>query len=250
MDIPIELGDQLRRGNVLLFCGAGISLSEGGLPSGWQLAQELAQRIGLETLGATLPEVAQTYEQKIGRHSLVDYIINRIDQREITPLRTHQLIAALPFKLIVTTNWDNLQEEALRQARKPFVKIVRDTDVPYHDELKVLLVKLHGTLEQADSLVVTSDDYEDVFARMPVVTNVVRSYFATKTILFVGFGLADADFKHLYREIERHLGKHTRRAYAVQLHPQALIVDYWQRKNLQVIAADAATFLAQIADVQ
>jgi hypothetical protein len=40
-------------------------------------------------------------------------------------LHTHQLIAALPFNKVITTNWDNLLEEALRRARQPFVKSSR-----------------------------------------------------------------------------------------------------------------------------
>ena len=48
MQIPLELTEQLQKGNVVLFCGAGISTSPDGLPTGGQLAQELAERAGLE----------------------------------------------------------------------------------------------------------------------------------------------------------------------------------------------------------
>ena len=37
----------------------------------------------------------------------------------------------------------------------------------YVDEEKVTLVKLHGTVDQKDTIVVTGDDYYDVFARLP-----------------------------------------------------------------------------------
>ena len=74
MDIPQELLEQIGKGNVVLFCGAGISISEGGIPSGNQLARELAQRAGLGDVGTmSLPEVAQNYELKRGRQSLIAY---------------------------------------------------------------------------------------------------------------------------------------------------------------------------------
>lgn len=76
----------------------------------------------------------------------------------------------------------------------------------------------------------------------------MRSYFATKTLIFLGFGLADEDFKRLYHEVVRHLGKHKRRAYAVQLDPSPLTVKYWLQKNVQVIAADATAFLEALRD--
>ena len=249
MNIPRELLEQLRKGNVVLFCGAGISMSEGGLPSGRQLARELAQRARLGDVGGmTLPEVAQAYELEMGHQSLIAYITSRTDDPRYVPLCTHHLIATLPFKQIITTNWDNLLEEALRQAGRPFVKVVRDSGIAYADEEKALLIKLHGSIEQKDTIVITGDDYYDVFARLPETANLVRSYFATRTVLFLGFGLADQDFKRLYHEVVRHLGKHKRRAYAVQLDPAPLTVKYWQQKNVQVIAADATAFLETLRE--
>lgn len=244
VNISRELIEQICKGNVVLFCGAGISISEGGIPSGSQLVLELAQRANLGDLGSmSLPEVAQAYELEMGTQSLIAYVTERVDDPRYTPLRTHHLIAALPFMRIITTNWDNLLEEALRQARKFFVKVVRDSEVPFTDEEKVLLIKLHGSAEQKDTIVITGDDYYEVFARLPQVANLVQSFFATKTLLFLGYGLADEDFKRLYLEVVRHLGKHKRRAYAVQLNPTPLMVKYWEKKNVQVIAADATTFL-------
>ena len=249
LSIPQELIEQLKKGNVVLFCGAGISVSEGGLPSGGQLARELAERAGEPKLAkAPLPEVAQAYELKMGHQSLIEYIANRIDDPRYIPLRTHQLIADLPCTKIVTTNWDRLLEKAMDQAVKPVVKVVRDSDVAYADEAKVLLVKLHGSVEQKDSIIITGDDYYDVFARLLGTANLVRAYFTTKTILFLGFGLADDDFKRLYYEVVRRIGVHQRRAYAVQLDPDEWTTKYWEKKNVQIIAADATMFLEALAD--
>jgi len=247
LPIPLELIEQVERGNVVLLCGAGISASEGGLPSGWQLAKELAQRSGQDNIaGLTLPEVAQAYELELGHHSLITYLVDRIDNPRFLPLPTHQLIAELPFNSIITTNWDNLLEEAFRHAHKPFIKVVQDADVAFADSRKTLLVKLHGSVEQRDSIVVVGDDFYRVFARLPETTNLMQSYFATRTILFLGFGLADEDFKRLYLEVGDHLGRHKRRAYAVQINPKPVTIKYWQEKNVEVIVADAADFLAAL----
>jgi hypothetical protein len=54
------------------------------------------------------------------------------------------------------------------------------------------------------------------------------------------------DFKRLYHEVVRHLGRHKRRAYAVQLRPRDLDVKYWEQKNVQVINVDATEFLKEI----
>jgi hypothetical protein len=244
--IPIELSEQVGRGNAVLLCGAGISVSRDGLPSGHQLALELAQRSGQPDLEGSLPAVAEAYELQFGHHSLISYLIERIGNPRFSPLLTHQLIAELPINVIITTNWDNLLEEALRQARKPFAKVVQDVDISYADQDKTLLVKLHGSVEQKDSIVVANDDFYNVFARLPETTNLIRGYFATRTLLFLGFGLADEDFKRLYLEVIRNLGRHKRRAYAVQLNPDLSTTKYWQEKNVEVIGVDAADFLTAL----
>ncbi len=242
--IPQELVEQMQRNNVILFAGAGISMGEGGLPSGHQLAQELAQRGDLgEVTCMSLPEVAQRYELKRGHQSLIEYISRTIDEPQYAPLRTHELIAALSFNKIITTNWDNLLEQAIRGRGKGLVQVVRDSDIGFLDEPKVGLIKLHGSIGQKDSIIVTGDDYYDMFARLPDVATLVQSYFATKTILFLGYGLGDEDFKRLYYEVVRHIGRHKRRAYAVQLHPDDFAIKYWERKSVEVIAADATDFL-------
>ncbi len=242
--IPPELLEQMQRGNIVLFCGAGISVSEGGIPTGTQLAQELAGRCGLDsTTGMSLPEIAQVYELQFGHHSLIALIAGWIDDPRHQPLRAHRLIAVLPFQCIITTNWDTLLEQALEQARTPFIKVVRDSEVAYADQSRVLLIKLHGSIEQKDSIVVTGDDYYGVFARLPETLHVVQSYIATRTLLFLGYSLEDNDFKRLYLEMTRHLGKHGRRAYAVQIHPPPVAIQYWQEKNVHIIGADVTDFL-------
>jgi hypothetical protein len=248
MSIPSGLIEQLKTGNVVLFCGAGISTSEGGIPGARQLAQKLAQRAELRDVGGmSLPEVAQVYETKMGHQSLIAFIAEQIEGAGQSPLSTHRLIASLPFKIIITTNWDALLEEALRLAGKRIAKVVRDSDVAFFDESKVTVIKLHGSVDQKDTIVITGDDYYEVFARLPETANLVRSYFATKTLLFLGYGLADEDFKRMFREVEQHLGRHMRRAYAVQLDPRQNSIDYWRQKNVEVIAADATEFLEDLS---
>lgn len=245
--IPLELFEQVERGNLVLFCGAGISTSEDGLPSGWQLAQELVQRSGQNQLqGANLSVAAEAYELTRGHNSLIAYLVDRIDNPRFLPLPTHRLIAALPFKLIITTNWDNLLEEALREASKQFIKVVQDVDIAFADNDKILLVKLHGSIEQKDSIVVAPEDYFHIFARLPETTNLVRSYFATKTVLFLGFGLADDDFRPLYFEVVRNLGRHKRRAYAVQLETTLIARKAWEQRNVEIIVSNAVDFLTAL----
>jgi len=184
----------------------------------------------------------------MGHQSLIDYIVRRFQQPGLLPLETHRLVAGLPVLRIITTNWDNLQEEALHMQSKPLVKVVEDHELAFFDSGKVLLVKLHGSVERPNSIVVTGDDYYDVFDRLPESSNLLRTLLATQTLLFLGFALADQDFRLLHHQVVRAMGRHKRRAYAIQRRPSRATREYWLDKNVQVIAADVSDFLRAVHD--
>ncbi len=273
--IPLELAEELAKGNVILFCGEGISTGVGqfqlkrqqgmknrnlkasfeipvqdaifkgadGLPDHYKLAQALTQDADLGDAGSrSLPEVAQSYQVKMGRNRLLNKIVQWVKyDQPYKPLPAHHLIASLPFKRIITTNWDELLERALEQANTPCIRVVTDAEVPFVKD--ITLIKLHGSLERPESLIITSNDYFDVFARSPEITRLVGSYFATQTILFLGFSLTDPDFRQLYREVTRHVGQLKRRAYAIQPNPDPLLVKEWEQNNVQLINAGVIEFL-------
>lgn len=243
--VPPELIEQLQRSNVVLFTGAGLSVSA-GLPSGQQLVQELAQRQP-EVAGRPFPEAMQAYQLLRSRQSLLDYLMHRIDDPAIPPGRAHHLIAALPLTRVFTTNWDTLQETAWRQARKRVTLVVRDNELAYTDAQTIQLVKMHGTITQPDSIVVTEDDYLDFFDRRPQIAQALGHYAATQTLLFLGYSLSDPDFKRIMAEVGRRVGREMRRSYAVQLHPNPLDVRNWEGKNVQVIDAELTAFLDELA---
>jgi hypothetical protein len=60
--------------------------------------------------------VAQYYADTMAKADLLEYVCQRIREARREPMATHQLIAALPVKIIVSTNYDCLIEEALKAA--------------------------------------------------------------------------------------------------------------------------------------
>ena len=81
-DIPLELSEQMGRGNVVLFVGAGLSIGA-GLPGWDELIEPLAQRIGYS--GGDLLKAAQFYENRMGRNALVSHLRDRLDTTTIEP---------------------------------------------------------------------------------------------------------------------------------------------------------------------
>nr|NIO72641.1 hypothetical protein [Anaerolineae bacterium] len=248
LTIPKNLVEQLCKGNCVLFVGAGISMGEGGLPGGGQLAQELAQRCDYPGDDLSLPRVAQYYADTIDKADLLQYVCQRIREARREPMETHQLIAALPFKIIVSTNYDCLIERALEAAGRPFNVIVTDKQVGAWDEGVVNLLKIHGCVTQWESMVITEDDYWEFFERRPEIATNLRAEAARRSLLFVGHGLGDDDFNRIYLQVTRNLAEFRHKSYAVQLHPNPVDVHRWEKKKLEIIPADAAEFLSALRE--
>jgi hypothetical protein len=248
LTIPKNLVEQLRKGNCVLFVGAGISMGEGGLPGGGQLAQELAGCCDYPGDDFSLPRVAQYYADTIDKGDLLQYVCQRIREARQEPMETHQLIAALPFKAIVSTNYDCLIERALEAAGKLSNVIVTDKQVGSWDEGKVNMLKIHGCVTQWESIVITEDDYWEFFERRPEIATNLRAEAARRSLLFVGHGLRDDDFNRIYLEVTRNLGEFRHKSYAVQLDPNRADVIRWEKKKLQIIPADAAGFLRALSE--
>ncbi|MCP4540109.1 MAG: SUMF1/EgtB/PvdO family nonheme iron enzyme [Chloroflexi bacterium] len=252
---PRQLLDHLNRGDCVLFVGD--ALDEEGSQSA-RLASLLVDACGahcefckengkcLRPHNCTVPltRAAQLYESRNNRQALLDFVIRQADNAS-SPGPIHSALAALPVRVIVTTATDDRLEEALRRAGRPYLNVVRDADVPFDDPDRVQLIRLHGTVSQPDSLVLTEDDAADLFARLPTVTKILQGHFASKTLLFVGYGLSDPHFLTLYRQVTGPIARYRRLAYGVQWPPDPLAVDRWRGK-VQLIEAQALPFLAKL----
>jgi len=153
-------------------------------------------------------------------------------QRERTPADPHAVLAAQPIPVFVTAGQHNLLSEALRAAGKdPMVEFCRwnedVADLPsiYDDEPdyqpsaeRPLVFHLFGILDEADSLVLTEDDYYDFLIRVSrdveLIPLAVREALADTALLFLGFRLEDRAFRVLYRSLMQQEGRGRRRKYA------------------------------------
>ncbi|MEV0754549.1 SIR2 family protein [Streptosporangium sp. NPDC050280] len=245
--IPLELVESVQSGDVVAFCGAGLS-ALGGLPTGSQLARALASRLDdFDGNPDDLTEVSTTYSALRGRHALLSFLLDRVEHVPAAPTGTHRTLCGQPFAAFVSTNWDHFIEQSLSSLGIAHSVVVTDSELPFVRSGSVPVLKIHGTLTRPDTIVVTDRDYYDLFSAQPGIASVLNGYFATKTLLFLGYGLNDPDFKRLYYTLGRRFGPLQRRAYAIQLRPAATAVSVWREQRLDVIDRDAKEFAAELA---
>lgn len=189
---------------LVLFIGAGVS-SDAGVP-GWQAL--------LDSIRPKLPKDQQKLLQKVdlrdqaaliqaeigGREKFLDRITKTLQQHQRIGL-THALLASLGVRQAVTTNYDQLYEQAHDHRSAGIGE--RLTVLPYGRvaENSPWLLKLHGCISQPDHIVITRSDYLRLARERSALFGIVQALLLTKHLLFVGYSLADDDFHRLVEEI-------------------------------------------------
>ena len=239
--IDRELLQLFERREVVLFVGSDLSTSS-GLPS-WidiirPLAQSLQARWPSDDLDVTpdhLLSVAQYYENQQGRNALINHLRLSLDAFGIQPSAISQLVSALPVKIIFTSNYDGLLEQALRQAGLPFDVIVDESEMAFWSEDRVQVVKLCGDLSRPQSLVVTKNDFNTYLTTHPRIAERLRGTLEIKTPLFLAYSLHDPFFNYIWDNIGLSFGALRRRGYAALFERDPLELENFQRRGIHVI---------------
>ncbi|MDX1521725.1 MAG: SIR2 family protein [Anaerolineae bacterium] len=192
----------------------------------------------------SFPEAAQVFENEFGRNTLVQFVKDRLEALDDQPRSIHRLIAKLEVcHVLVTTGVDQRLEQAFAQIGRPLDVVVGNKEVPFVDDRKTQLYKLRGSIDRIESLVLTENDYETFFENQTSLSIVLQSYLARKTVLFVGYDLADPNFKQLYRKVTAPLDGYARRAYAFGAVPTNRVAHWCKYQGIEVIEVPATAFV-------
>jgi hypothetical protein len=240
MNIPPEIANQFARGDGALFVGAGLSLGA-GLP-GWAalirpLAEAVGYRLPAEDALITadhLLTAAGHYANQRGLNALIRYLNDKLDTRR-PPTAVHRILAALPVNAIFTTNYDDLIERALSEAGKRRIVIVSETELAFWSEDSVQVVKLCGSLDRPQSLVITKSQFNTYAAEHPRLAERLRTTLESKTALFLGYSLQDPFFNQIWDNIGLNFGDLRRFGYAVLFDADPLETDDLKRRGIQVV---------------
>jgi NAD-dependent SIR2 family protein deacetylase len=255
--LPQELIDALLSQSCVPFLGAGFSV-EAGVITARDLSIELCNRLGYR-IGENVPLSisAALFESVKSTHALRQYLVRRIQETGTKPGQCHRILADLLrqglFTTVISTNWDNLLEQAC-QLDFDMKTILHDTTLPYLGGHKAVVIKYHGSVDRAASLVVTDQDAQDFLDGQRGVVTKLQAVMQENTIVFIGFSLSDHDFRRIHYEVRRICGRHGRRWFLVCPKPdgtssadwQLECLHYWKPQNVEVIPVRASVFLEQL----
>jgi NAD-dependent SIR2 family protein deacetylase len=163
--IPQSLLDEFKSHRVILFVGSGLSVNA-GLPLWRDLLNRLKDSLRLNRTeeafftGLDPPRQAQYMYDARGKPEVIQAIrdIFQRAERPSPPSPIHSTITTLPINTIVTSNWDQLLERQFAHDHISLDTIWRDTQLSTTTTRKTL-IKMHGTIEDPDSIVFSEDDY-------------------------------------------------------------------------------------------
>jgi hypothetical protein len=272
---------RIKDGNCTPFLGAGACCKK--ISVGSQIASEWAKKYEYPMEDSyDLMRVAQFVAVKVDDAMIPkEEMCKKIKEqlKEVTPKyfddsdEIHGVLADLRLPVYITTNYDDLMVRALKsRGITPDQEICRwnknlkkskrkSSDFnPIPD--KPLVFHLHGFYEIPDSLVLTEDDYLDFLIAISkdkkLLPPRIQQAFSGASLLFLGYRIADWDFRVLFRilaeYIERSIG---RKHISVQLVPgdvsgarkekiQKYLDRYFDKLDIHVYWHDCSEFAKEL----
>lgn len=240
LHIPYELLEAIRQGECLPVIGAGFSLNA-ILPDGehmplWNdLCVEVSNRLGEESSGNPIKDLSN-YCDKNKKWGLVNLLRDCLHIRTARPGSAHIEFATLPFKQVVTTNFDFLLERAYEATNRSYLPVVDEDMLAFSPAVgEIKLIKMHGDLHHPSLLVVTEDDYDGFSINRERMSMVIANLLISNTILFIGYSIDDPDFRQIWNLVKKYFGEFRRPAYALVVDPTKSKIDEYTRRGVTKI---------------
>jgi hypothetical protein len=222
-ELPEQLIDAFAKNKCILFVGAGISRMCLGkdrkpLPNWYEFLSSFA--IWQEKNKKLTKQDAREIKVLIskGKYLLVaeellsisteqefnKFLNNTFEPKTIFPSILHELIVALPFRGIITSNYDNLIEQAYFSKFKRLPKLFYNKDILSGYDVfqnKFFILKLHGDIEDPKSIILSQKSYANLIYNSQEYRNLLEHIFLEHTILLIGYGGSDPDIEATYDKL-------------------------------------------------
>ena len=290
----------IRIGRFVPFLGAGVNLCKRAasflpgetLPSGYELAEFLASQFGYPPGQAVdLARVCQYIALTKGSGEL-NAKLRDVFGPSFAPTKMHDLLAGIParlerasaalppagrphLRLIVTTNYDDLMETALTNAKtlydlvwyeaegrnkgrfyhKPDGQPARLIDKDYDQfefDRRPVILKIHGAIDRLftpprrpqDSFVISEDHYLDYIARGSAgnfLPTLLTQELGDCHILFIGYGLKDWNLRAFLRQVWED-SRVSWPSWALQKNVDDLDRKLWDRRGVDLLDVDLGEY--------
>jgi hypothetical protein len=201
----------------ILFTGAGVSMLA-GLPDWKGLLNRMAEAIrpndpmtatqivhyvakGSLTKAADFFWVTdETLESN--KHSIIKAILGAYDAKPLKHL------ASLPFKGVLTTNFDRSILDAIAVARQQVPRDYRLGDASFAQatwETELYVARIHGCAEFPQGMILSENQFHTLLGNDAYI-DLLTQIFLHREVLFLGFSFYDPGIRYVLEQIEKRFG--------------------------------------------
>lgn len=271
MDIKEELRKLLKgKNSPFLFIGSGFSMRYAGTPTWEALLKEIANLSGLEygyyaPNGEELPQVASALSERVreewwngtalekyinnaggkdigrGEQSALKYIACQIIENRVKnsgfcnrdtldPILQEELtqFSTINVPGIITTNYDSLLDTIF-----PGYSVYVGQNEMLMSPIQGVgeIYKIHGSVSNYESLVLTKEDYKKFDDRGAYLTSKILTMFVENPIIFIGYSISDPNIKKILSSIIICLEGHPDSAKIYDLQNQLIFIRWSKSGN-------------------
>ncbi len=244
--VPVPLLNDLVSGRWLPVVGAGLSRNAeihgtGSMPDWRELGSRVGQELPPGYAGDSPLETLSAYQQAYGRGKLIEVVQRELHVTDARPGRIHTAFCNLPFKVVVTTNVEQLLEQGYKARYASVLSIIEEEQLrllnPYPSPK---LVKLHGDLYHPSSLVLTESDYDRFLDQRPLFATWLANQLISNTCVLIGYSLDDPDFRSILAQLRSRLGTVPPDLYVLDVDADQVRVNRYERRGVRVVNVPSA----------
>lgn len=188
-------------------------------------------------------DCAQLFKQTVGLANYREFLLEQFDmsrQPFVRPSPSHAALVRLDLPVLFTTNYDELIETAYQEVGRALRVTVTEDQFRARraDRPRRHLVKLHGSIDQPETIVLTRTDYARSRVDRKEMLADLRNEMAGAPFLFVGFSLSDPNFGLLHDDIRLTYGMNIPASYTVQGRRNAVKERYLRSMDVNTVWLD------------
>lgn len=132
-------------------------------------------------------------DAQFGHNELDNILEEALPDQLISPSKLHRLLVLLPWKDILTTNYDTLIERAAEQVVNGFKLVTNKETLLYQPSPRI--IKLHGSFPNIRPYIMTQEDYRRYPIERPEMVNTAKQCFLESLVCLIGFSGEDPNFR-------------------------------------------------------
>ena len=250
---PPALIREIRDGRCVIFAGAGTSV-DAKLPGWVELLRGMIDKVvddgiidgreqnELEYLLETgdFMVVAAFCRDRLGLYDFAQYLQERLLDSNRNS-RTHRILADIPFRAAITTNFDSFLENTFDRAQVILPEMMErmgaaGAESVINNRSIFPVIKMHGSANDVDSIVLTRGDFRKILFAKPKYHDFLRHIFIDSTVLFYGYSFKDPNVDFILQELMSDYGGNSRPHYAILPELGEIARKYWFADlNIRVI---------------